>query len=108
MFYPYHPVFLFAIILAYTFTTTSGKKPILQGLLVKQNENISNRQAALSVTDDENPSIICQDKKFSLVSVHIKTDAYPEEVSWLLESNGEIMDEVVMEQYDKANHIYTH
>eukprot|EP00594_Rhizosolenia_setigera_P013222 CAMPEP_0178960638 /NCGR_PEP_ID=MMETSP0789-20121207/13086_1 /TAXON_ID=3005 /ORGANISM="Rhizosolenia setigera, Strain CCMP 1694" /LENGTH=472 /DNA_ID=CAMNT_0020644031 /DNA_START=101 /DNA_END=1519 /DNA_ORIENTATION=- len=108
MFYLYHPVFLFAIILAYTFTTTSGKKPILRGLLAKQNENISNRKATLSVTDDENHSVICQDEKFSLVSVHIKTDAYPEEVSWRLESNGEIMDEVVMEQYDKANHIYTH
>lgn len=48
----------------------------------------------------------CPDGTGSIVSVQIKTDMYPEEVSWELKSGGVLIDE--MDSYDEKNYLYTH
>lgn len=48
----------------------------------------------------------CPDGTGSIVSVQIKTDMYPEEVSWELKSGGVLIDE--MDSYDGKNYLYTH
>lgn len=64
----------------------------------QQDKDTLNHRDAQILVDDE----LCP------VSIHIKTSAYPEEVLWRLESNGEIIDEVQQGAYYLANHLYTH
>eukprot|EP00594_Rhizosolenia_setigera_P007408 CAMPEP_0178952872 /NCGR_PEP_ID=MMETSP0789-20121207/8096_1 /TAXON_ID=3005 /ORGANISM="Rhizosolenia setigera, Strain CCMP 1694" /LENGTH=491 /DNA_ID=CAMNT_0020634051 /DNA_START=128 /DNA_END=1603 /DNA_ORIENTATION=+ len=94
--------------MAHTCTTTLAKNPLRFAKQQQQDDTSNHHRATLRLLNDEHNSIICPNEKYSPVSIHIKTDAYPEEVSWRLESNGEIIDEIQQGYYDQANHLYTH